>query len=87
MLVSVAQRMPELLSVYRTGEGLDWAAYGPEMWQGQAALNRPLYVTVLGQDYLSSIPELDAILSGPTLVWRTSAAAVVGRLSRSPALG
>jgi precorrin-6B methylase 2 len=65
MLVSVAQRMPELLSVYRTGKGLDWAAYGPEMWQGQAALNRPLYVNVLGQDYLTSVPELDAILSRP----------------------
>jgi SAM-dependent methyltransferase len=65
MLVSVAQRMPELLSVYRTGEGLDWAAYGPEMWQAQAALNRPLYVNVLGQDYLTSIPELDTILSRP----------------------
>jgi SAM-dependent methyltransferase len=66
MLVSVAQRMPQLLSVYRTGEGLDWAAYGPEMWQGQAALNRPLYVNVLGQDYLTSVPELDAILSRPS---------------------
>ena len=65
MLVSVAQHMPELLTAYRTGEGLDWAAYGPEMWQGQAALNRPLYVNVLGQDYLKSIPELNAILSGP----------------------
>ncbi|MDQ6878022.1 MAG: methyltransferase domain-containing protein [Candidatus Dormibacteraeota bacterium] len=65
MLVSIAQRMPELLSAYRTGDGLDWAAYGPDMWQGQAALNRPLFVKLLGQDYLPSIPELDEILRRP----------------------
>lgn len=63
MLVSVAQRMPDLLSAYQSGEGVDWAAYGPDMWQGQAALNRPLFLKVLGQDYLPSIPEVDAILS------------------------
>lgn len=65
MLVSVAQRMPDLLSAYRSGEGVDWAAYGPDMWQGQAALNRPLFLNVLGQNHLPSIPEVDAILSRP----------------------
>lgn len=65
MLVSVAQRMPELLSAYHSGEGVGWGVYGSDMWQGQAALNRPLFLKVLGQDYLPSIPEVDAILSGP----------------------
>src|SRR5712692_10970314 len=65
MLVSVAQRMPELLDAYRTGRGVEWAAYGPDMWQGQAAVNRPLFVNKLGQEYLPSIPEVDAILRRP----------------------
>ncbi|HEY2597255.1 MAG TPA: class I SAM-dependent methyltransferase [Candidatus Dormibacteraeota bacterium] len=64
MLVSVAQQMPELLDAYRSGRGVDWATYGPDMWQGQAAVNRPLFVNKLGQEYLPSIPEVDAILSG-----------------------
>ena len=64
-LVSIAQRMPELLDAYRTGRGLGWAAYGPDMWQGQAAVNRPLFVNKLGQEYLPSIPEVDAILRRP----------------------
>jgi SAM-dependent methyltransferase len=65
MLISTAQRMPDLLSAYRSGNGVDWAAYGPDMWKGQAAMNRPLFLNVLGQDYLPSISELDAILSRP----------------------
>jgi hypothetical protein len=63
MLVSAAQRMPELLDAYRTGRGVGWATYGPDMWQGQAALNRPLFVNKLGHEYLPSIPEVDMILS------------------------
>jgi SAM-dependent methyltransferase len=65
MLISTAQRMPELLSAYRTGEGVDWSAYGPDMWKGQAAMNRPLFLNVLGQEYLPSIRELDEILRRP----------------------
>ena len=64
MLVSTAQQMPALLPIYRTGRGLDWSAYGPDMWQGQAAINRPLFVNKLGE-YLRSVPELDAILTRP----------------------
>lgn len=65
MLISTAQRMPELLSAYRTGSGVEWAAYGADMWKGQAAMNRPLFLNVLGQDYLPSISEVDAILRRP----------------------
>jgi 2-polyprenyl-3-methyl-5-hydroxy-6-metoxy-1,4-benzoquinol methylase len=35
------------------------------MWKGQAAMNRPLFLHVLGQEYLPSIAELDAILRRP----------------------
>jgi SAM-dependent methyltransferase len=65
MLVSTAQRMPELLSVYLTGKGVDWAAYGPDMWKGQAAMNRPLFLKRLGQEYLPSIAEMDELLRRP----------------------
>lgn len=65
MLISTAQRMPELLAAYRTGNGVDWSAYGPDMWKGQAAMNRPLFLNLLGQDYLPSIAELDDILRRP----------------------
>jgi len=65
MLVSIAQRMPELLGAYRTGRGVEWAAYGPDMWQGQAALNRPLFVNKHGLEYLPSVRKVDAILRRP----------------------
>jgi SAM-dependent methyltransferase len=61
MLVSTAQRMPELLPIYRTGRGLSWSAYGSDMWEGQAAVNRPLYVNKLAH-YLRSVPEIATIL-------------------------
>ncbi len=60
-LVSATQRMPDLLDAYRTGQGLNWSAYGPDMWQSQAALNRPMFVNKLGQEYLPSVPALDSI--------------------------
>lgn len=64
MLVSAAQQMPQLLPIYRTGSGLDWSEYGPDMWQGQAATNRPLFINKLGE-YLRSVSELNAILTRP----------------------
>jgi SAM-dependent methyltransferase len=63
MLAAAAMRLPELLEAYRTGGGVGWSDFGPLMRTAQADANRPLFLQVLGCDWLPSVPGLDAALS------------------------
>jgi len=65
MSVAVAQQLPALMEAFRTGGGVAWAAYGPDMWQGQAAINRPLFANLLGRQYLPLIPDVHQRLNKP----------------------
>jgi SAM-dependent methyltransferase len=65
-VVSVGDAMPALLDAYRTGAGVPWARYGDDMRQAQAAANRPLFKSVVGQEWLAAIPDIQQRLtSGP----------------------
>jgi SAM-dependent methyltransferase len=57
--VSAVQQLPGLLRAYRSGGGVPWESYGEDGWQAQAAMNRPLFVKVLGRQYLPEIKEID----------------------------
>ncbi len=65
MSVAVAQQLPALMEAFRTGGGVAWEAFGPDMWQGQAAINRPLFANLLGRQYLPMIPDLHRRLDEP----------------------
>lgn len=60
-LVGFAQRMPDILDAYRTGGGVDWAAYGPDVIEAQEGINRPQFQHFVG-DWIAALPELDARL-------------------------
>jgi SAM-dependent methyltransferase len=62
MLAAAAIQLPRLLEAYRTGEGVGWDDYGELMRTAQADANRPLFLQVLGSDWLPSVPGLDAAL-------------------------
>lgn len=65
-IVSVGGVMPALLDAFRTGGGVPWDRYGDDMRQAQAAANRPLFLSVVGQEWLSSIPDIHRRLAaGP----------------------
>jgi SAM-dependent methyltransferase len=59
MLASVARVLPQLLAVYRSGGGVPYAAYGPEMRRGIAAVNRPMFLHELASSWLPAVPGLD----------------------------
>jgi SAM-dependent methyltransferase len=59
---AAAQQLPALVEAYRTGEGVPWHRYGDLMRQAQALGNRPLFLNVLGQEWLPSIPDVHARL-------------------------
>ena len=54
--VACAKVMPELLDAYRTGGGVAWADYGPDMIESQGDFNRPWLRGSLGQELLPAIP-------------------------------
>jgi 2-polyprenyl-3-methyl-5-hydroxy-6-metoxy-1,4-benzoquinol methylase len=61
-LVAAFQALPEVLEAYRTGGGVEWSAYGPDMIESQGDFNRPWIVKLLGSEYLPSIPDVHSRL-------------------------
>jgi len=57
-LVACAKVMPLLLEAYRTGGGVEWAAYGPDMIEAQGDFNRPWLVNSFGTEILPAIPSI-----------------------------
>ena len=62
MLVAAAQQMPGLMQAYRDGGGVGWAAYGPDMSEGQEFGNRPTFINALAE-WFGSVPDLHQRLS------------------------
>ena len=61
LAVGVCWPMEALLRAYRGGDGVPYEAYGAEVREGVAALNRPMFVNQLA-GWLAAIPEVDARL-------------------------
>jgi Methyltransferase domain len=62
MFVAAAQQLPAIMDAFRTGGGVNWRDYGPDMSEGQEAGNRPTYINALAE-WLASVEDLHARLS------------------------
>ena len=60
-IVGFAHRLPDLLEAYRTGRGIDWAEYGPDVIEAQEAINRPQFQHFLA-DWVGALPDIEARL-------------------------
>jgi SAM-dependent methyltransferase len=49
--------MPELLAAYRSGDGIDWADYGPDVIEAQESINRPQFDQLIG-DWIGALPDI-----------------------------
>lgn len=58
-VVGVAAVMPELMEAFRTGGGVPYEAYGDDMRNSIALLNRPGFLKLLGSEWFPAIPEID----------------------------
>lgn len=58
-------QLPGLLEAYRSGGGVAWEQFGPDMRTGQAEMNRPWFISALGTDWFPSAPALHDRLSQP----------------------
>ena len=62
LVVSTLGTMPSLLNAFRTGGGVPWSAYGEDAREGQADMNRPHFLQLLGTHWLPTIPDVHARL-------------------------
>jgi 2-polyprenyl-3-methyl-5-hydroxy-6-metoxy-1,4-benzoquinol methylase len=53
-----ARVLPELLDAYRSGGGVEWSDYGPDMIEAQGDFNRPWLVNTFGSGYLPAVPDV-----------------------------
>jgi ubiquinone/menaquinone biosynthesis C-methylase UbiE len=60
-VVGTAQRLPDVLDAYRTGRGVDWADYGPDVIEAQEGVNRPQFMHLIG-DWIDAMPDIAARL-------------------------
>lgn len=65
ILTSAAMRMPEIVGAYRSGGGVPWDAYGPDMRESQGDINRPLFLHELAGQ-LAGVSTLKARLEAPS---------------------
>jgi 2-polyprenyl-3-methyl-5-hydroxy-6-metoxy-1,4-benzoquinol methylase len=65
-VVSAMQALPQVMRAFRTGGGVPWSAYGPDMIESQGDFNRPWILGSLGAEYLPSIADVhDRLSSDP----------------------
>jgi 2-polyprenyl-3-methyl-5-hydroxy-6-metoxy-1,4-benzoquinol methylase len=63
--VGAVRPIDRLLSAFRSGHGVPFEAYGEDMRQGIAGMNRAMFLQELGQVWLPSIPDVHARLQQP----------------------
>jgi len=64
LVVACTQPLDALLAAFRTGDGVPYAEYGADLHEGQAAFTRPMFESLLGTEWLPSIPDVHARLEG-----------------------
>jgi 2-polyprenyl-3-methyl-5-hydroxy-6-metoxy-1,4-benzoquinol methylase len=58
LVAGVTRPLPALLNAFRTGGGVALSEYGTDFREGQAGINRAMFLQELGQEWLPSIPDL-----------------------------
>jgi SAM-dependent methyltransferase len=59
--IDVLGPLEQLMTAYRTGDGVPFEAYGADLVEAIGAINRPQYLNFVG-GWLASIPEVDSRL-------------------------
>ena len=59
IVVGAAHPVEKVIDVYRNGGGVAYSDYGADLREGQAGMNRAMFLNLLGTDWLPSVPDLD----------------------------
>lgn len=64
-VAALGRSLDRIVEVFRTGEGFGWHEHGEGGRCGQAEANRPMFMQLLGEEYLPSIDDVhDALVAG-----------------------
>jgi 2-polyprenyl-3-methyl-5-hydroxy-6-metoxy-1,4-benzoquinol methylase len=58
-LASVGGVLPAILDAFRSGGGVPYESYGADMRESIARGNRPMFVNLLGSQWLPAVPDID----------------------------
>ena len=61
LIAGIGAAMPEVVEAYRSGAGVPYANYGPDLRDGQGAINRPAYHHELAS-WVAAMPDVDSRL-------------------------
>ncbi len=64
LIVGAVSPIDQLLHVYRAGGGVPFSQYGSNLREGQASMNRPMFLKQLGEEWLPSIRDVHTRLQG-----------------------
>lgn len=62
MMVGVSRQLPAVLEAFRQGGGVPYAEYDLDFCEGQAEMNRTMFVNLLASEWLPAIPDVQARL-------------------------
>ena len=62
LVVGAARPVHTVLDAFRAGGGVPFATYGIDLREGQAGMNRAMFLQQLGQEWLPAIPDIHARL-------------------------
>jgi 2-polyprenyl-3-methyl-5-hydroxy-6-metoxy-1,4-benzoquinol methylase len=62
LVAGAVHPLASVLEAYRTGGGVPYADYGIDLCEGQAGINRAMFLKQLGSEWLPAIPDVDARL-------------------------
>ena len=58
LVAGIGEVLPAVLEAYRTGGGVPFEDYGPDLRDGQAAINRPAFTTDLANVWIAAMPDI-----------------------------
>ena len=62
IVVGAAHPVAHVLEAYRSGTGVPYGDYGADLREGQAGMNRAMFLQLIGTEWLPSVPDLHARL-------------------------
>lgn len=66
MMIGVARQLPAVLDAFRTGGGVPYADYDLDFCEGQADMNRTMFVNQLASEWLPALPDVhERLLADP----------------------
>ncbi|HEY2949634.1 MAG TPA: class I SAM-dependent methyltransferase [Micromonosporaceae bacterium] len=62
LALSVARTLPQVVDAFRSGGGVPYEAYGADLRDGIARLNRPMFVHQLATEWIPTLPDIESRL-------------------------